>query len=87
MSLNDIQIAGLCETFRIRAETYWRMAREANNTREVVMFTAFVSTLEWAAREVQLAARLSAHAQADTDEVTRQRGLADAAHDGEDSRP
>jgi hypothetical protein len=86
MTLNDAQIAGLCETFRLRAQTYMRMAKEANNTRDVVKFTAFVSTLEWAAREVQLAARLSSLA-ADRDEVTRQLGLADAAHDDEDSQP
>lgn len=87
MTLNDAEIAGLCETFRTRAESYMRKAAEANNFRDVVMFTAFVSTLEWAAREVHLTARLSTLTEADVEEVAQQRRLADAAHDDEDSQP
>jgi hypothetical protein len=87
MTLNDAEIAALCETFRTRAETYMRKAAEANTFRDVVMFTAFVSTLEWAAREIHLTARLSTLTKADVEGIARQRRLADEAHGEEDTQP
>lgn len=37
MTLNDTQLAGLYETFHIRAETYMRKAKEAVNPRDARM--------------------------------------------------
>jgi hypothetical protein len=87
MTLNEAEIDGLCETFHIRAKTYMREAMEVTSARDVVMLTAFASTLEWAVREVRLTARLAALAKNDVDQVTKKRLLADAAHDDEDSQP
>lgn len=85
MTLNKAEIEGLCQTFHNRAKTYMREAMEATSARDVVMLTAFASTLEWAVREVRLTARLAALAKNDVDQVIKEPLLADAAHDDEDS--
>ena len=89
MSLTDAQVTGLLETFRRRAEAYMRSAQEAGSVREVIKFTAFASTLDWAAREVRLLAGLPVEAPAptNTERAAHERALADAAHDAEDSQP
>jgi hypothetical protein len=87
MTLNKAEIDRLCQTFHNRAKTYMREAMEATNARDVVMLTAFASTLEWAVREVRLTAQLAALAKNDVDQVTKEPLLTEAAHDDEGSQP
>ena len=85
--LSDDQLAGLLETFRKREQTYTDSAANAKTTRDVVMFTAFASTLEWVLREVKVTIAPHTEPEITTDSVARERTLADAAHEAEDNAP
>jgi len=86
-TLTESQVAALCETFCVRAETYRRKASEADNSREAVMFTAFASTLKWAVREICLTAGMaSTEANSPIEEAAPECPFADEAHDAEDAQ-
>ena len=86
MTLDEAKIEGILKTFHDRAEWSMGKAAAANNSKDVVKFTAFASTLEWAAREVRLTAGIP-EPRRETETVARESTLPDAAHDDEDSRP
>jgi hypothetical protein len=62
-------------------------AREAQKERDVVIFTAFAATLDWAAREVRWTLRLPGLTKLRVDQTSRERLLADVIHDREDLQP
>jgi len=80
MTLDKTQIEGILKTFCDRADWSMHKAAGANNSKDVVKFTAFASTLEWAAREVRVTAGIR-EARRETEAVARESTLADAAHD------
>ena len=87
--LSDDQLAGLLETLRKREQAYTNSAAAAKTTHDMLMYSAFASTLEWVLREIKLT--MAPHAEPDpgiiTDALGRERSLADAAHQAEDNKP
>jgi hypothetical protein len=86
MNLTEHQVAELLKIFRNRAQKWMRKAMVADNNKDIVQFTAFASTYDWAALEVRVIAGIPEPAR-ETETVTRERALADAALHAEDARP
>lgn len=84
MTLNETEIAFLCELFRLRAEAFTCKARAAQKERDVVMFTAFAAALDWAARQVRWTLRLPGLTKLRVDQASRERLSADVTLDKED---
>ena len=59
MSLNDVEIVAMCQRFRARAETFMRESYRSANLRSVVRLTTIASTLDWAARELEVHSRMA----------------------------
>jgi hypothetical protein len=85
--MTDDELAGLLETIKRREMTYMDSATNARTTRDVVMFTAFASTLRWVLREVKVTIAPHVEPEVTTDAVARERAQADAAHEAEDEKP
>jgi hypothetical protein len=89
MLMSDDQLAGLLETLRKREKAYTNSAARAKTTHDMLMFSAFASTLDWVLREIRIT--IAPHTEPDpeiiSDALGRERALADAAHQKEDNKP
>jgi len=85
--LSDEKLAGLLETFKRRSKIYMDKAAEAKTDRDVTMYTAFSSTLEWVLREIKLTVAPRSEPDFIPDSVDREKVLANEAHEAENDAP